>query len=494
MTSIVLGGYISVLNNHVINVVIPKMMSGLGVDVISIRWVVTAYMLSNAVVMPLTAWLARVLGARQLYIYALTVFISSAVACGMATSVEFLVVFRIIQGVGGGLIMPITMMLMLDLYPPEKRGLGTAIWGMGSSCGSLTGIPLGGILAEQLSWRAAFYANVPPGIIALLIAIFIIRPTPRERGVPFDWFGFITLGTALTTLLLALSNGQREGWDSRPIVTLFIIFGVSFVAFLLIEPRVKTPMVDLSTFRSVPYVQAFILSLIAGAMFSGGPFIVSLLLQRLYDFSVQQAAMLMFPSSAFLVLCTSFSGWASDRVDHRAIMVLGYLCYAAFGAIMVFADLRFSALAILIVYFGRGLGLGFTYTIIYAVGISGFETLKGKRASTLLNLCIVLGGALAVSLLASILDQRQQVRQALLAETQQLTAVGTQHALRTFEGVATSIGGSLPPSLHAKVLLSRLINREATMLAFNDGFSFFVIISLCGLFLVLFFRRARPPH
>ena len=204
--------------------------------------------------------------------------------------------------------------------------------------------------------------------------------------------------------------------------------------------------------------------------------------------------MLMFPSSAFLVLCTPFAGWASDRVDHRAIMVLGYLCYAAFGAIMVFADLRFSALTILVVYFGRGLGLGFTYTVIYAVGISGFDALKGKRASTLLNLCIVLGGALAVSLLASILDQRQHVRQVLLAETQQLNAVGTQLALQKLEGVATAIGGSLPPSLHAKVLLSRLINREATMLAFNDAFSVFVLISLCGLFLVLFFRRARPLH
>jgi EmrB/QacA subfamily drug resistance transporter len=260
MVSIVLGGYISVLNSHVINVVIPKMMSGLGTDVITIRWVVTSYMLANAVMIPITSWLARVLGARQIYIYALVLFTTSAVACGLAQGVGVLIVFRILQGLGGGVIMPVTMLLMLDLYPLEKRGLGTAIWGMGSSCGSLTGIPLGGILAEQLSWRAAFYANLPPGMIALCIAIYVMRPSPRERAVPFDWGGFVTLSSALVTLLIALSNGQREGWDSSPIVALFAICGVSFIAFLVIEPQVKMPMVDLGAFKSPPYVMAVVLA------------------------------------------------------------------------------------------------------------------------------------------------------------------------------------------------------------------------------------------
>ena len=127
MTSIILGGYISVLNSHVINVVIPKMMSGLGTDVVTIRWVVTTYMLANAVVMPLVGWLARVLGARDLYIYSLLLFTASAVACGMATSVNMLIVCRVLQGIAGGVIIPVTMLIMLDLFPIEKRGLGTAI-------------------------------------------------------------------------------------------------------------------------------------------------------------------------------------------------------------------------------------------------------------------------------------------------------------------------------------------------------------------------------
>jgi DHA2 family multidrug resistance protein len=142
MTSIVLGGYISVLTNHVMNMVLPKIMSDLGTDVLTIRWIVTAYMIANAVVMPLSGWLTRTLGARDLYIYCLLVFVGSAVACGIATSVSMLIAFRVIQGASGGLVMPVTMLLMLDLYPAEKRGLGTSIWSMGASCGSLTGIPL----------------------------------------------------------------------------------------------------------------------------------------------------------------------------------------------------------------------------------------------------------------------------------------------------------------------------------------------------------------
>lgn len=492
MTSIVLGGYISVLNNHVINVVIPKMMSGLGTDVVTIRWVVTSYMLANAVVMPLVGWLARVLGARDLYIYSLLLFTVSAVACGMATSVNMLIVFRVLQGIAGGVIMPVTMLLMLDLFPIKKRGLGTAIWGMGASCGSLTGIPLGGFLAEYLSWRAAFYANLPPGIIALLIAVFVMHRSPREREVPFDWLGFLTLSTALTTLLLAISNGQREGWDSTPIMTLFMVCAVAMGAFLLIEPRVKLPLVDLGAFCSPQYAIAIVLSLITGGMFSGGPFLLSLFLQRLYDLSVMNAALIMFPSSAFLVLCTPIAGWASDRMDPRYLMIAGYLAYAAFGACMIFADLRLSALAILIIYFGRGIGLGLSYPVIYPVGISGLDPARGKAATTILNLCVTLGGALTVSLVAAVLEQRQHVRQALLVETQLLSSVGTQQTLSALELLATQTGSTLPAALHAKVLLGRLINQEALLLAFNDSFSVFVIITLFATGLVGFFRRARP--
>ena len=343
MTSIVLGGYISVLTNHVMNMVLPKMMSDLGTDVITIRWVVTAYMIANAVVMPLSAWLARTLGARDLYIGCLFVFIGSTVACGMATSVPMIVIFRVIQGASGGLLMPVSMFIMLDLYPAEKRGLGTSIWSMGASCGSLTGIPLGGFVAEHLSWRAAFYLILPAGVIALFIACFIMRKSPRERGIPFDWWGVLTLSTAMVALMLALSNGQRDGWNSTPIVSLLLVFALALGAFLLIEPHAKTPVVDLRAFRSPQYAIGIGLCFIAGAMFNGGPFLLSLFLQRMYDFSVQDAAMIMFPSSAFLVLLTPISGWASDRIDARYLMTLGYLFYAVFGLYMMFADLRLSA-------------------------------------------------------------------------------------------------------------------------------------------------------
>jgi predicted MFS family arabinose efflux permease len=354
---------------------------------------------------------------------------------------------------------------------------------MGASCGSLTGIPLGGFVAEHLSWRAAFYLILPAGLVALFIACFIMRKSPRERGVPLDWFGVLTLSTAMVALMLALSNGQRDGWDSTPIVSLLIIFGLALGVFLLVEPHTKTPIVDLRAFRSPQYAIGIGLCFIAGAMFNGGPFLLSLFLQRMYDFSVQDAAMIMFPSSAFLVLLTPISGWASDRIDARYLMTLGYLFYAVFGLYMTFADLRLSAFALLILY-----------AVIYPIAISGLELARGKAATTLLNLCVTLGGALNVSMLAALLEQRQQVRYALLAETQSLSSVGTQQALRALEATAAQIGGALAPAAHAKVLLSRLIDQESLLLAFNDAFSTFVLISLCGLALGFFFRRARPPQ
>ncbi len=158
---------------------------------------------------------------------------------------------------------------------------------------------------------------------------------------------------------------------------------------------------------------------------------------------------------------------------------------------MLYADLRFTPLVLLVVYFGRGLGLGFTYSVIYPVGISGFDPTRAKAASTVLNLCITLGGTWAVALLAAILDQRQQIRQAWLAETQQLTAAGTQQALQTLETVAARLSGAIPPDLYANILLSRVVNQEALILAFNDASALFIVISLCGILIVPFFRRAR---
>jgi len=380
---------------------------------------------------------------------------------------------------------------MLDLYPVEKRGLGTSIWSMGASCGSLTGIPLGGFVTEHLSWRATFYLILPAGVIALFIACFIMRKSPRERDVPFDWWGALTLSTAMVTLMLALSNGQRDGWDSTPIVSLLLAFGVTLGAFLLIEPYTKTPMVDLRAFRSPQYAIGIGLCFIAGAMFNGGPFLLSIFLQRMYDFSVQDAAMIMFPSSAFLVVLTPISGWVSDRMDARYLMTLGYLFYAAFGLYMTFADLCLSALALLVIYFGRGLGLGLSYAVIYPIAISGLDLARGKAATTLLNLCVTLGGALNVSMLAALLAQRQQVRYAYLAETQSLSSVGTQQGLQALEATAAQLGGALAPAAHARVLLSRLLDQESLLLAFNDAFSTFVLISLCGLVLGLFFRRTQ---
>jgi MFS transporter, DHA2 family, multidrug resistance protein len=163
-----------------------------------------------------------------------------------------------------------------------------------------------------------------------------MRKSPRERGVPFDWWGALTLSTAMVALTLALSNGQRDGWDSTPIVSLLLIFALALGVFLLIEPHAKTPIVDLRAFRSPPYAIGIGLCCLAGAMFNGGPFLLSLLLQRMYDFSVQDAAMIMFPSSAFLVVLTPVAGWASNRIDARYLMTLGYLCYAVFGLYMMF--------------------------------------------------------------------------------------------------------------------------------------------------------------
>ncbi len=206
-----LGPFINILDTNVVNVALPRMMSGLGTDILTIRWVVTAYLIATAVTMPAIGWIGRTLGNQRLYVIGLSVFTGASALCGMAPSVEFLILLRVVQGLGAGVLMPISWALMIQVAPPEQRGMATSIWAIGASLGSLAGLPIGGYFADAVDWRAVFFVNFIPGSLAVLGTILFVPKSDREERVPFDGWGFLTLSIALVSLLVALSQVQQEG-------------------------------------------------------------------------------------------------------------------------------------------------------------------------------------------------------------------------------------------------------------------------------------------
>lgn len=492
MMCIMLGPFVNILDYNVVNVSLPKMMSGLSTDVLTIRWVVTCFLISTAVIMPSLGWLGSVLGNKNLYVLGLTVFTSATTLCGMAPNVESLIALRVIQGLGAGVLMPMSMVLMVESYPPEKRGMGTALWGLGASLGSVIGLPLGGYFADAVDWRAVFYVNLLPGCLAIVGTMLFVPGARREERAPFDGWGCLTLTIALVSLLIALSQGQREGWDSSFIVALFMICGAAFAVFVLIERHVASPLVDLGLFTRGLYVKGIVVALTMGLFFHGSTFLSVLFAQLLLDFSVELTAYSLLPGSIAMVLTTPLVGWMLDRIDGRVPMLIGMVIYGLCCYTMMLADLRIGFAYIMWAYIWRGIGLGFLYPPVYAVAIQGMPLDRTRGASSLLNLQVTLGGALSVALLTTFIEARQTVHQVRFAETQVLTSVGTQQALVAFTQLAHKFWtGVASIKGHALGLLHGMVRREALVHALNDGFYAIMLVALVSTGIILTMRTVR---
>ncbi len=492
MFCVMLGPFINILDYNVVNVSLPKMMSGLGTDVLTIRWVVTSFLISTAVMMPTLGWLGRVLVNKNLYVLGLTVFTSTTALCGMAPNINVLIALRVLQGLGAGVLMPMSMVLMVSNYPPEKRGMGTALWGLGASLGSVMGLPLGGYFVDAVDWRAVFYVNVLPGSLAILGTLLFAPASRRERHVPFDVWGFITLTVVLVSLLIALSQGQREGWDSPFIVTLFAVSSVSLLLFVFIESRHATPLVDIRLYTRSLYVKGTLLALTMGLFFNGSTFLTVLFSQLLLDFSVQMTALALLPGSLAMVLTTPLVGWMIDRTQGRFPMLIGLAIYGAGCYVMMLADMRIGVMYITWAYILRGIGLGFLYPPVYAVTIQGIPLARTRAASSMLNLQVTLGGAFSIAVLSTLVESRQTVHQAHFAEEQVLTSVGTQQALTAFTRLANSLGASVAHlKLYALGLLQGIVRREALVHALNDCFQIILVVTVCSMVMALAMRVAR---
>jgi MFS transporter, DHA2 family, multidrug resistance protein len=492
MVCLMLGPLINILDYNVVNVALPKMMSGLATDILTIRWVVTASLIATAVVMPTLGWVGRTLGNKRLYVLGLAVFTGASILCGMAPNAGVLVALRALQGLGAGVLMPISLVLVLEVYPPEKRGMGTALWGIGASMGSVIGLPLGGYFADAIDWRAVFYVNLLPGTLAVLLTLMLVPAATREEPRPFDVWGFLTLSVALVSLLVAVSDGQREGWSSPFILLLLALSSGALGLFFLIEWRTPAPLLDLRLYTSLRYISSTLIALAMGVFFYASTFLIVLFAQLLLDLSVQDTAMALLPGSIAMVLTSPLVGWTIDRSEPRLAMLLGLALYAVSCYLMIRADLRIGFMFLVWVYIFRGLGLGFLYPPVFVVATSGLPQQRTRAASSLLNLWVVLGGTFSIALFSTLVEWRQTLHQARYAETQVLTSAGTQQALALFGQLASTLGaGMVQAELYARGVLQGLVRREALVRALNDGFALILFITLCSVGILLTMRMTR---
>ena len=275
---VMLGGLTVALNSGVLNVAIPSMMSSLSTDLDRIQWVQTSFQIIQAVLIPAVGWLGARLGTKQLFILSTLIFIVGSALCGLAWDVNSLILFRTIQGIGGGPITPLSMSILYSTFPPDKRGLALGLSNFSHSFGPAIAPALGGHLIEILSWRAIFYVNVPVGLLSAGIVFFTMRKTQDERSRPFDALGVFTMASFLILLLLAVSEGRRYGWGSQTIVTLFIASVTSLVVFVVAELKTTQPFVEIRLYKNLPFAMGCLIGFLNTMEFRGTSFLMPIML------------------------------------------------------------------------------------------------------------------------------------------------------------------------------------------------------------------------
>lgn len=405
--TVMLGSMVALLDATIVNVSIPAIMGDFNAGVSRVQWVISAYMIAFAVLMPLTGWLREQIGSRTLYLGCLSIFTLGSLLCGLAWSLESLIFFRVIQALGGGAMTPIAMSILTETFPAKEKGKALGIWGAGVLLGPIFGPPLGGFLTEFSGWRSIFWVNLPIGLVGIAAAYFILRSERTPAKIDwksFDFSGFALLSGFLISLLYGAATVEQDGLTSRTVFLCGILSILFLVSFLVSELRSKNQVLDFSLFRSKTFAITMAITLVRSFALYGGQFLLPLFLMRTQGYSEYQIGLMILPGAVFIGILFPFSGRYSDRFGSKPFIIagLGILILFFLGMAQLSEDARFWSLQLPILV--RGLGLGLLVTPLTSLALGAVPSRKSANASVLLNLAQQLGGSLGIASLGSVLE------------------------------------------------------------------------------------------
>lgn len=398
---IIVGTFMTMLDASIVNIAIPKLMSVFNVGLGEVKWVLTAYSLALAAIIPLTGFLIEIFGTKKVFIFALSMFTLGSMLCGLSWSNTSLVLFRIIQAIGGGMIMPVAVTIIFTVFPHEERGVAMGYWGIVGMFGPALGPTIGGYIIANMDWGMMFLVNVPLGILGLIIASYSLENSPTKPFKRFDIVGFISSVIGIVSLLYVLSEGASIDWDNIKNLVLLFVGLISTVVFIVNELTVKEPLLDLRVFKIYNYTVSQIVQTLHGLAFMGGVLILPLYLQEVRGFSALDAGLLLFPSAIAAGVSSAISGRLLVKVGLRILTVPGLFIVAVTTYQLSFLDMNTSVETILLLSALRGLGMGLC---MQPVGTAGIYAVPGHlvgRASALQNTIKQINQALCITVLTT---------------------------------------------------------------------------------------------
>lgn len=399
---VIIGTFMSILDSSIVNIAIPKMMAVFGVSLDEVKWILTSYTLALGSIIPLTGFLADVFGNKRVYVFALSMFTIGSLLCGFAWSNTSMIVFRVIQAIGGGMIMPIGMSIIYQTFPENERGLALGFWGIASMAAPTLGPTLGGYIIEHLDWRLIFNINVPIGAVGVVLAWILLKDTPIKKVSGFDYLGFISSTLGIVSILYVLGEGSSIDWSDikNP---LLITFGIlSLVFFVVNELTHENPLLDLRVLKIPEFSLSQGISCVLTFALMGGTYVLPLFLQNIRGYTPMETGLILFPSAIAVGFMMPVSGAIFDRIGAKPVVLpgmvlLGIASYFLVGSI----NLDATANSIMWLLTIRGLGLGLAMMPINTAGMNAVPQNMVTRASALSNTIRQISGALSITIMTT---------------------------------------------------------------------------------------------
>ncbi len=501
LANIMIGTFMAVLDATIVDVSLTKIMASFGASLDKIQWIVTAYMVIFAVMLPTSGWLADHYGYKKTYFTALFLFTFGSFLCGLSWNENALIFFRIVQGSGAGLLMPVGMAIVTREFPLKQRGLALGFWGIAAAASISLGPMIGGYLIDHISWQAIFDVNVPVGIFGMVATFIIQREYKSEQSRSFDIVGFVSMAVFLSTLLIALDDAHAswnvDGWHAPFIYVCFGLSFVCFVIFLVNEFLVEHPLIEIRLLKDYNFGLANITLFIFGLGMFGSTFILPLYLQNSLNYTAFQAGAVFLPVGLIQAFISPLAGMTSDKINPKIPATIGILLMAFSMFLNSHQSLYSEHHQIMLPLIIRGIGMGLMFTPLSTISMSNIPREKMAQASGMFNVIRQIGGSFGVAILSTLLTQRTIFHDTIYSQSIILTSPTTTRTLQGFQSfIQRQVGGPIYSyqlkaynvTLQAITAIGQHLSSQAFVHAVNDVFLVTTCVTLLGLLPILLLR------
>jgi len=497
--TVTLATFMEVLDTSIANVALPHIAGSLSAGQDESTWVLTSYLVSNAIVLPLSGWLSSIIGRKNFYMSCVALFTISSFLCGLAPNLATLIVCRVLQGAGGGGLQPSEQAILADTFPPAKRGMAFAVYGIAVVTAPAIGPTLGGWITDNFTWRWIFFINIPVGIISILLTSRLIQDPPylkrrklSETTIDYIGLGFVALG--LGTLQVVLDKGQRDDWfESHFIVILSVIAAVWLLFVIFWEWHHKDPIIDLHLFRDRTFGISNLLMFMLGFALLGSTLLLPLFMQTLLGYTAEQAGLALMPGGFTIMLLLPLVGFLLSRYSPRWLLVFGLVMLSASLFHMTSFDLQIDFHTAVLARVLQAAGMAFLFVPINTAAYAYLPRDKNNAASGLMNLARNMGGSVGISLVTTLLDRRGQVHVNYLSRHLSASNPAFQSMMQgTTQAMRAHGANSVFATQQAYAMIEGTVQRQATMLAYIDDFRLLGFAILAMVPLVFLMKKGKP--